>query len=121
MMIFAILQLILTALVLLMISYLLPGITVSSFGVALVAAVVLGLVNLLIRPLLVLLTLPINILTLGLFSFIINTAMFALAARIVPGFEISNFLSALLGSLLLGLITGLLGSVVRRPPTPRAS
>ena len=95
----------LTALALLLVAFLLPGIHVSGLGVALVAALVMGLVNISIKPLLLILTLPLNILTLGLFTFIINAAMFALVAWVVPGFEVSGFWSALLGSLLMTVIT----------------
>ncbi len=95
----------LTAAALLLVAAILPGISVESFGVALIAALVMGLVNLLVRPLLILLTLPLNLLTLGLFSFIINALMFGLVAWLVPGFEVSNFLSALVGALLLSVVT----------------
>ncbi|MDQ3076652.1 MAG: phage holin family protein, partial [bacterium] len=81
-----------------------PGVIVSSFWVAIVVAIVLGIINLTIRPLLLLLTLPINIITLGLFTFIINALMFGLAAFVVPGFSVSGFMAALLGSLILTVI-----------------
>lgn len=103
----------LTALALLIVAYVLPGIHVSGLGVALIAALVMGLVNIGIRPVLLLLTLPINILTLGLFTFIINAAMFALVAWLVPGFEVSGFWSALLGSLLMTVITYFFGTIER--------
>lgn len=101
----ALLTWLLTAAALLLVAAVLPGIVIDGFGVALIAALVMGLVNLLVRPLLLLLTLPLNLLTLGLFSFIINAMMFGLVAWLVPGFEVTNFLSALLGALLLALIT----------------
>jgi putative membrane protein len=100
----------LTALILMLVDAILPGISIHGFGTALLAAFVMGLVNFFIRPLLNFLTLPLNILTLGLFSFVVNAILFALVAWIVPGFVVSNFLSALIGSLLLALMTGLLGS-----------
>lgn len=106
-----ILQWVLTALALLLLAYILPGIEVSGFGAALIAALVLATVNFLVRPIVSLITLPINMLTLGLFSFVINALMFMLAAAIVPGFEVTNFISALIGSLLLALITGIFGSM----------
>jgi putative membrane protein len=90
---------------LLLVAYLYPGVQVTSFLAALGAALVLGLVNAVIRPLLVLLTLPVTILTLGLFLFVINALMFWLAAEMVPGFAVAGFLAALLGSLLYSLIT----------------
>lgn len=100
---------VLTAIVLLIVDAIMPGIAISGFGTALIAALVMGLVNFFIRPILSLLTLPLNLLTLGLFSFIINAMLFALVAWIVPGFEVSNFLNALVGSLLLALMTSVLG------------
>lgn len=105
----ALLYWVLTAAILLLIDALLPGIAISGFGTAMLAAVIMGLVNFFIRPLVSLLTLPLNLLTLGLFSFVINALMFALVAAIVPGFEVSNFLNALVGSLLLALMTSVLG------------
>jgi putative membrane protein len=110
----ALFQWLIIAVTLLLIAQLLPGIEISGFGVALLAALVIGLVNILIRPLVLLLTLPINILTLGLFAFIVNALMFALVAWLVPGFEVSGFLNALLGSLLLSLITAITGNLVHR-------
>jgi putative membrane protein len=103
---------VLTAVVLLIVDAILPGIAISSFGTALVAALVMGLVNFFIRPILSLLTLPLNILTLGLFSFIVNALMFGLVAAIVPGFEVNGFLNALLGSLLLSIMTSVLGMLM---------
>jgi putative membrane protein len=90
---------------LLLVANLYPGVQVTSFLAALGAALVLGLVNAVIRPLLVLLTLPVTILTLGLFLFVINALMFWLVAEMVPGFAVAGFLAALLGSLLYSLIT----------------
>lgn len=93
------------ALALLLIAYLYPGVTVQSFLAAAVAALVLGLVNAVVRPILVLLTLPVTLLTLGLFLFVINALMFWLVAEIVPGFTVSGFGAALVGSILYSLIT----------------
>jgi putative membrane protein len=93
-------------------AYLLPGVAVSGVFTALVVAVVLGLANALIRPLLLLLTLPITILTLGLFTFVINALMILLVASIVPGFHVDGFWWALLFSIILTLVSGLLRSVV---------
>lgn len=76
------------------------------------AAAVLGLINVALKPLLLVLTLPINILSLGLFTLVINAACLGLVAAVVPGFEISGFWSALLGALLLSLISVLLNAVV---------
>lgn len=96
---------------LLLVAYWLPGVGVTGFGSALLAAAVLGLFNSLLRPLLVLLTLPVTLLTLGLFLFVINALMFWLAASVLEGFVVSGFWAALLGSLvysLLGLLVDLL-------------
>ncbi|HEY9745235.1 MAG TPA: phage holin family protein [Oculatellaceae cyanobacterium] len=104
----ALLHWVLTALILLLIGKIIPGIELASFGTALIAALVMGLVNFFLRPLLNLLTLPINVLTLGLFSFVVNALLFWLVAWMVPGFEVSSFLSALIGSLLLAIMTAVL-------------
>ena len=107
-----------TALLLLLIAYLMPGFTIEGLGVALIVALVLGLINIVIKPAVVLLTLPINIVTLGLFSLVINALMLALAAWCVPGFEISSFWSALGGALLLALLSAFILNVPdRRDPT----
>lgn len=90
----------LLAAALLLVAYLYPGVAVTSFGAALIAAFVLGLLNTLLRPILVLLTLPVTLLTLGLFLFVINAAMFYLAARVLDGFSVSGFGAALIGSLI---------------------
>jgi putative membrane protein len=80
-----------------------PGVVVSSFGAALWAAFVLGLLNTLLRPLLVLLTLPVTVITLGLFLFVINAAMFYMAASMLDGLSVTGFTAALLGSLAYSL------------------
>ncbi len=90
----------LLAAALLLVAHLYAGVTVASFGSALVAAFVLGLFNTLVRPLLVLLTLPVTILTLGLFLFVINALMFWAAASVLDGFGVTGFVAALVGSLL---------------------
>jgi putative membrane protein len=96
---------ILSALALLAVAYLYPGVRVDSFLAAAVAALGLGLANAIIRPILVVLTLPVTILTLGLFLFVINAALFWLVAQLVKGFAVQGFLAALVGSLLYSLIT----------------
>lgn len=100
-----ILRLVINALVLMLLAYLIPGISVSSFWIALLAALVLGILNALVRPLLIILTLPINILTIGLFTFIINTFLLWLTSAMIGGFEIVSFTSALLGAVLFWLVT----------------
>lgn len=81
----------------------LPGIAVASFMTALIVAVVLGLVNAIIRPIILILTLPINILTLGLFTFVINALMVLLVANLVPGFAVASFWWAMLFSIILSV------------------
>ena len=94
---------ILLAAALLLVAHLYPGVTVASFGAALIAALVLGLLNTLVRPLLVLLTLPVTVLTLGLFLFVINALMFWSAAGVLGGFNVNGFGAALVGSLIYSL------------------
>lgn len=96
---------ILLALALLFVAWLVPGISFAGFMSALTAAFVMGIVNIFIRPILLILTLPINLLTLGLFTFIINALMFLLVAKLVPGFMVAGFLAALLGSIVLSILS----------------
>jgi putative membrane protein len=93
-------------------AYLLPGVRVTGFFAALVTALILGLINAFIRPLLILLTLPLNILTLGLFTLVINALLIMLAAAIVPGFSVQGFWWALLFGLVLAIISYVLGAIV---------
>ena len=95
----------LNALALILVSYIIPGFHVDSFYAALITALVLGLVNATIRPLILLFTLPINILTLGLFTFIVNAVMILLVATIVKGFVVTGFGPALLAAIILWLIS----------------
>jgi len=90
----------------------LSGITVRSFGAAMIVAVVLGLINVFIKPLLVLLTIPTVVLTLGLFMLVINALMLMLAAWLVDGFAVSSFWWAVLGSLIISLVAWLMSSVL---------
>ncbi len=94
-----------TAIALLVAAALVPGIEIASLSAALIAAVVLGLLNLIARPLLVLLTLPVTLLTLGLFIFVINATLFLAAASFVDGFTVAGFLPALVGSLVVSLVS----------------
>lgn len=89
----------------LLVAWLLEGIDVTGPGAALVAALVLGLVNAVIRPVVLFLTMPIGCLTLGLFTFVVNALMFWLAASVVPGFEVDGFIPALVGSLLVSIVS----------------
>lgn len=105
-----ILRWIINALALLTLTYILPGITVSGFYAALIAALILGIINAILRPILILLTLPINILTLGLFTFIINGFLFWFVGTIVKGFEVQGFWTALIGALIMTLINAIIPS-----------
>ena len=93
----------LLAAALLLVAQLDAGVEVKGFGAAMIAALVLGLFNALLRPILVLLTLPVTVLTLGLFLFVINALMFYFAASVLEGFHVASFWAALLGSLLYTL------------------
>lgn len=99
-----IIQLLLTAVAVLFLSWLLPGVEVASYGSAILVALVIGILQLLVKPFLVILTLPITILTLGIFLIVINAVLILLADAIVPGFSVTNFWWAVLFSLLLSLL-----------------
>ncbi|MFT0849460.1 phage holin family protein [Achromobacter sp. F4_2707] len=103
---------ILNAVALLIVAYLLPGITVASFGAALIAALVLGLLNTLVKPVLVLLTLPITVVTLGLFLLVLNALVFWFAGSILKGFQVAGFWWALAGAIVYSLISGLLSRLL---------
>lgn len=98
---------------LMLIAYYVPGIAVTSFYAALVAALVLGLINALIRPFIILLTLPVNILTLGLFTLVINALMFWLASSVVKGFFVAGFWPAFWGALLMCIISWIVNSLFK--------
>ena len=100
------------AVALMAVAYLLPGIAVASFFTALIAALVLGLVNAVIRPILVLLTLPATLLTLGLFIFVINGVLFWLVAQLVGGFHVAGFWSAVGAALLYSVISWALSALL---------
>lgn len=96
---------VLNALAVMAAAYIVPGISVRSFWTALIAAIVIGLVNALIRPILLILTLPINIVTLGLFTLVVNALMFWLAASLVKGFDVVGFGAAFWGALVFWLVS----------------
>jgi len=104
----------LLAAALLLVANIYTGVQVQSFMSALIAALVIGLFNTLLRPLLVLLTLPVTVLTLGLFLFVINAAMFYLAARVLDGFSVAGFGAALLGSLIYSLCSVVIDIAMER-------
>jgi len=93
-------------------SYIIEGIQVKSFFSALFAAAVLGILNAFFRPILIVLTLPINILSLGLFTFIINAMLLKIASGVISGFEVYGFWSAVFGSLLISVVSWILGSFI---------
>ena len=108
------LHLLVSALLLWLVGQIVTGIHLSGFGPALLAALVLGVVNFLVRPILIVVTLPITILTLGLFLIVINALMLMLTAAIVPGFTVAGFVPALLGGLLLGLFNLAVSALTHR-------
>lgn len=103
----------LNALALLAVTYLMPSIQIASFGSALIAALVLGLVNTLVRPILVILTLPVTLLTLGLFLFVINGLLFWAVGSMLDGFAVGGFWSGVLGAILYSLISWLLAAILQ--------
>jgi putative membrane protein len=109
-----ILQWLVATLTVLLTAYFVPGFKVSGLSGALVASVVIGLANLLIRPFLLFITLPINILTLGLFTWVVNAATLRLAAFFSPGFSINGWIPALVGAFLVSLFGTLLYAVFNR-------
>ncbi len=98
-----------SAAVLVLVSYVVPGFTVSSFTAALIAALAIGIINAIVVPLLNLLALPLNILTLGLFSFVVSAVGLLLASAFVSGFTIAGFWPALLGAVMIAVINGIVG------------
>jgi len=103
---------ILNAVALLIVAYLLPGINVASFGSALIAALVLGLLNAVVKPLLILLTLPLTVVTLGLFLLVLNALVFWWAGSILKGFQVDGFWWAVIGAIVYSLVSGALASLL---------
>ena len=106
-----IIQLLISSLAVLVTSYILPGVKVDSFFTALVVAAVLAFLNTVVKPLMILLTIPITILSLGLFLVVINALMIMFAAKIVDGFEVQGFWWALLFSIILTITTSVFESI----------
>ena len=104
----------LSAAALLAVAYLYDGVQIKSYSAALIAALVIGLFNMILRPVLVVLTLPVTIISLGLFLFIINALMFWAAAGMLDGFHVNGFGAALLGSLIYSAFGVLIDSAVER-------
>ncbi len=97
-------------------AWLMPGITVASAGTLALASLALGVVNAVVRPILSILTLPVTVLTLGLFYLVVNAASFALAAWLVPGFDVAGFWPAVGGALLVSLLSTILGKLLGAGP-----
>jgi len=104
----------LSAAALLAVAYLYSGVQVSTYGAALIAALVIGLFNMILRPVLVVLTLPVTIVSLGLFLFVINALMFWAAAEVLDGFHVRGFGAALLGSLIYSAFGVVIDSAIER-------
>jgi putative membrane protein len=102
----------LNTLALLAVAYLMPSVHIQSFGTALVAALVLGLANAVVRPILVLLTLPVTVLTLGLFLLVINGAVFLGVARLVSGFQVAGWGPAILAAILFSIVSWFLSALI---------
>lgn len=106
-------RILLVALVLLLVAEYVPSITVAGIYPAIVSAIILGILNAVVRPVLVILTLPISLLTLGLFVFVINAGLFWFAASFIQGFTVDSFWAALLGSLVVSLASALGSKYIR--------
>lgn len=104
---------IVTALAIGIAAYLIPGIEVTLVG-ALVLAVVLGIINVFLKPIINLLTLPLNILTLGLFSLVVNALLIMLAGQVVPGFSVAGFWPAFIFGIVVALVSALFGAMTKR-------
>jgi putative membrane protein len=103
---------VLNAIALLVVAYLYPGVVIVDWTAAAVAALVLGLINALVKPFLIILTLPVTVLTLGLFLLVLNALLFWAVASIVPGFEVAGFWAAMLGAILFSIFTWALSKLL---------
>lgn len=106
------LRLLLNGVAIMVAAWCIPGVTLTGFVPALMAGVILGLVNALIRPILLLLTFPFTIITLGLFIFVVNAICFGLTAALVPGFDIDGVFGAFLGAILVSLVSWALNALL---------
>ncbi len=104
----------LNAVVLLLVAYLVPGFHVASFYTALIVALVMGIVNAIIKPVLIVLTLPITILTLGLFTFVINAVLILFVSTIVKGFTVDGFIPALIAGAILWIAAWLISAATKK-------
>lgn len=101
------------AAILLLTAYFVPGFRIESFWTALIVVLVIGLLNIFLKPLLLFLTLPINILTLGLFTFVVNAVLLYIATLFVPGFKIDSFVTAIVAAFVIAIINGLFSLVFK--------
>ena len=106
-----------TALAVLIVAYFMKGVTVDNSVTALLVALVLGLLNNFVKPILILLTIPFTVITLGLFLIVINVFIIYLVSEIVPGFHVSGWLTAFIFSLLVSFFTSIIESIIGRPPS----
>jgi len=114
-MLFAIVKWIILALALILVAYITPGMEISGLFAALISVVVISLVNTFVKPIIVFLTLPINIVTLGLFLIVINALMFGLAAFLVPGFTLGGMFPAILGSIFYSILSLIINMAAKKP------
>ncbi len=105
--------LIVNTLALLAVSYIIPGFSIADLQTAIVAAIIIGVINTFIKPIVHLIALPITFMTLGLFAFVVNVLLLMLAAYLVPGFNIDGFLTAVLSSILLALVSAFLNKLAK--------
>ncbi|MDX9745795.1 MAG: phage holin family protein [Syntrophales bacterium] len=101
------------------VSYILDGIQIDSFLTALIAAALLGILNTVVRPLLILLTLPVNLMTFGIFIFVINAMLLMLVSHVISGFQVNGFWTAVSGSILITLSSALLNRLIKENPPPK--
>ena len=112
-------RLLLNAIAILVAAWLVPGFELSGTGAALAAGALLGLVNVLIRPILLVLTLPFTLVTLGLFIFVVNAICVGLTAALIPGFTIAGYWAAFLGALVVSVVSWILNGLLLAPERPR--
>lgn len=104
-------SLVINAIAFYVVAYLVPGVTIAGIESLLIVSIVWGILAMLVRPVLILLTLPVNIVTLGLFTFVINALLLMLTARIVPGFQVDGFVTALIAAVVLAVVNMFLGTL----------
>ena len=108
-----IVDLLMRMVVLLITTYLVPGFHIDSYTTALVVAIVLGILNVLVKPILVFLTLPATVITLGLFIFVVNAVLLIIASKFIPGFRIDSFFTAIVASIVISLVSSLLSTLIK--------